>query len=141
MHPRRLEYSRGEASVGINRREKMPDGHMEIGRNPDGARDSSVQVVSVVADSPLQWERVRGEGRVVATLVNYACHGTVLGPDNLLVSADWIGAMRLRVESELGGLALFLQGAAANINPDMYWEDANAFEKVQSRAMRSPKPL
>jgi hypothetical protein len=64
----------------------------------------------------------------VATLVNYACHGTVLGPANLLVSADWIGAMRLRVESELGGLALFLQGAAANINPDMYWVDGRAFE-------------
>ncbi len=71
-----------------------------------------------------------GLGVRVATLVNYACHGTVLGPDNLLVSADWIGVMRQEVERELGGLALFLQGAAANINPDMYWEDAHAFEMV-----------
>jgi hypothetical protein len=67
--------------------------------------------------------------------VNYACHGTVLGPDNLLVSADWIGVMRQKVESELGGLALFLQGAAANINPDMYWEDAHAFEKVTEQGL------
>lgn len=64
----------------------------------------------------------------MATVVNYACHGTVLGPANLLVSADWIGPMRTRVESELGGLALFLQGAAANINPDMYWEDGRGFD-------------
>jgi hypothetical protein len=56
-------------------------------------------------------------------LVNFACHGTVLGPDNLLVSADWIGAMRSRVEADLGILTLFLQGAAANLNPDMYCED------------------
>src|SRR5512138_9358 len=115
-----LEYSSGEGNVGINRREKMPDGHMEIGRNPYGPRDKSVQVLSVFNE----------ENQRSATLVNYACHGTVLGPDNLLVSADWIGVMRKNVEDELGGLVLFIQGAAANINPDMYWEDARAFEMV-----------
>jgi len=152
LQPARLEYSHGEASVGINRRELMPDGHMEIGRNPSGARDSSVQVVSVFAltldPSPLRsasgdasptgrGDGVRagagvrgGDGVRVATVVNYACHGTVLGPANLLVSADWIGQMRPRVESELGGLSLFLQGAAANINPDMHWEDGRGFEKA-----------
>ena len=103
----------------------MPDGHFEIGRNPDGARDKSVQVVSVLMDS----------GRRLATVVNYACHGTVLGPDNLLISADWIGVMRQKLESELGGLTLFLQGAAANINPDMYWEDAHVFEKVTEQGL------
>jgi neutral ceramidase len=127
--PARLEYSHGEASVGINRREKMSDGHFEIGRNPEGARDKSVQVVSVLTDEG------QGVGERLATIVNYACHGTVLGPDNLLVSADWIGVMRQKVESELGGLTLFLQGAAANINPDMYWEDARAFEMVAEQGL------
>ena len=127
IKPAYLEYSSGEANVGINRREKMPDGHMEIGRNPEGARDKSVQVVSVFAPS--------GRGERIATLVNYACHGTVLGPDNLLVSADWIGVMRKKTEDELGGLTLFIQGAAANINPDMYWEDAHAFEKVEEQGL------
>ena len=125
LRPARLEYSCGEANVGINRREKMPDGHMEIGRNPDGARDKSVQMIGVISE----------DERRLATIVNYACHGTVLGPDNLLVSADWIGVMRKKVEDELGGLALFLQGAAANINPDMYWEDARAYEKVTEQGL------
>jgi neutral ceramidase len=98
-----------------------PNGRIEIGRNPEGPRDRSVQVVSVLAE---------GDGTRIATLVNYACHGTVLGPDNLLVSADWIGFMRQEVEARLGGLTLFLQGAAADINPDMYWEDAHAFERA-----------
>jgi hypothetical protein len=71
----------------------------------------------------------------VATVVNYACHGTVLGPDNLLVSADWIGVMRQKVEAELGGLTLFLQGATANINPDMYWGDSQVFEKVTEQGL------
>lgn len=124
LQPAHLEYSLGEGSVGINRRERLPDGRMEIGRNPDGPRDKSVQVVSVISDA----------GRV-ATLVNYACHGTVLGPDNLLVSADWIGVMRQKVEAELGGLALFLQGATANINPDMYWGDPQVFEKVAEQGL------
>jgi len=121
LQPVRLEYACGEAPVGINRRERKPDGRIEIGRNPDGPRDRSVQVVSVLAE---------GDGTRIATLVNYACHGTVLGPDNLLVSADWIGFMRQEVEARLGGLTLFLQGAAADINPDMYWEDAHAFERA-----------
>jgi neutral ceramidase len=125
LQPVRLEYSLGKWTVGINRREQMPDGHFEIGRNPDGPRDKSVQVVGIFT----------GEGKRLATLVNYACHGTVLGPDNLLVSADWIGVMRDKVEKELGGLTLFLQGAAANINPDMYWENAHAFEKVVEQGL------
>ena len=144
--PARLEYSHGEANVGINRREKMPDGHFEIGRNPEGARDKSVQVVSVFAltpppsslrDTPPIFAENGGGQREarVATLVNYACHGTVLGPDNLLASADWIGAMRQKVESDLGGLTLFLQGATADINPDMYWEDGHAFEKVTEQGL------
>ena len=131
--PARLEYSQGEAEVGINRREKMPDGHMEIGRNPEGARDKSVQVVSVLTDAGRRNNDTPGTR--LATIVNYACHGTVLGPDNLLVSADWIGVMRDKVEEKLGGLTLFLQGAAANINPDMYWEDARAFEKVTEQGL------
>jgi len=121
VQPAKLEISKGEAMVGINRREKMPDGHFEIGRNPDGPIDRSLQVVSVYPVSG-------NKDETIATLVNYACHGTVLGPDNLLVSADWIGTMRGEVEAATGGLVLFLQGAAANINPDMYWEDGNAFE-------------
>ena len=133
LMPVRLEYSLGEGSVGINRREEMPDGHFEIGRNPDGPRDKSVQVVSVVTTA----DRRKGddESTRLATIVNYACHGTVLGPDNLLVSADWIGVMRNKVEADLGGMTLFLQGAAANINPDMYWEDAHAFEKVMEQGL------
>jgi neutral ceramidase len=132
--PARLDYAYGEASVGINRREKMPDGHMEIGRNPEGTRDKSLQVVSILTDAG----RCKGNNKGIrlATIVNYACHGTVLGPDNLLVSADWIGVMRDKVEKELGGLTLFLQGAAANINPDMYWEDERAFEKVTEQGLR-----
>ena len=129
--PARLEYASGTAGIAINRREKMADGRMEIGRNPEGVVDRSVQVISILKDS----------GQRLATLVNFACHGTVLGPDNLLVSADWIGAMRTTVEEQLGGLALFLQGAAANLNPDMYWDDPRAFEMVAEQGRSVAKAV
>ncbi len=125
LAPACLEWSQGRADISINRREQQADGHVVIGRNPEGPVDASVRVISVKAG-----------GIRVATLVNYACHGTVLGPDNLLVSADWIGAMRAKVEEELGGLALFLQGATGDLNPDMYWNDKRAFEMVKQEGER-----
>jgi len=36
-------------------------------------------------------------GKVRAVGVNYACHGVNLGPDNLELSADWPGYMRLEM--------------------------------------------
>ena len=139
LSPAHLEYSAGEASVGINRRETMPDGSIDIGRNPNGPRDGSVQVISILSASKENINSQRAMRK--ATIVNYACHGTVLGPDNLLVSADWIGAMRQKVESELGGLSLFLQGATADINPDMYWEDSHAFEMVAEQGSQVAKAV
>jgi neutral ceramidase len=120
LRPARLAWSSAQAAIAVNRRERKADGSLVIGENPDGAVDRSVQVLSVVG---LDGERI-------ATLVNFACHGTVWGPDNLLVSADWIGVMRDRIEADLGGLGLFLQGAAANLNPHMGWDREYCAEMV-----------
>ncbi len=111
LRPAHLAWSADEDGIAVNRRERQADGQMVIGENPDGTVDRSVQVLSVLAE----------DGERIATLVNFACHGTVWGPENLLVSADWIGVMRSRVEQELGGLGLFLQGATGNLNPKMGW--------------------
>jgi hypothetical protein len=126
LAPARLEMALGEADLAVNRRERQPDGKMKIGKNPAGVVDQSVQVVSVFTyplppSVELPLPPVPQDEKRIATLVNYACHGTLLGPENLLVSADWIGALRAKVEQELGGLALFVQGATANLNPDTDW--------------------
>jgi hypothetical protein len=85
---------------------------------PDGPHDPTVGVLAAVD----------GDGAVVAALVNYASHPTVLGHDNLLWSADWPGATRRGLAGALhelrpfGGTAaadeppavLFLQGAAGD---------------------------
>ena len=117
-----LMWGEGSADIAVNRREKLPGGEVIIGENPQGVVDRAVGVLSVKVD-----------GSRLATVVNFACHGTVWGPDNLLVSADWIAAMREKVEGALGGLCFFLQGAAGNLNPKMGWGRDDCWEMAVSQ--------
>ncbi|MGD8214688.1 neutral/alkaline non-lysosomal ceramidase N-terminal domain-containing protein [Aestuariimicrobium sp. Y1814] len=55
-------------------------------------------------------------GARVATVVSYPCHPVVLDASNTLVSADYVGPLRQRVEADRGGVCLFLTGAAGDIN-------------------------
>ena len=120
--PAKLAWGQTETDIAVNRREKQPDGQVVIGINPEGAIDRSVGLLRVQSE----------DGIELATLVNTGCHATVLGPDNLLVSADWVGAMRAQVERSAGGLVLFLQGAAGDLNPDYEWGDGDPWEAVGS---------
>ncbi|WP_433013186.1 neutral/alkaline non-lysosomal ceramidase N-terminal domain-containing protein [Kribbella sp. CA-294648] len=70
------------------------------------------------------------DGTLAAVLLDFACHPTTYGPENLLYSADWPGATRKALahlstaSASLGGPALppgpvvgFLQGAAGDVSP------------------------
>lgn len=60
------------------------------------------------------------DGTAIATLVNYATHPVVLGPGNLLYSADYPGEVARRIAGTRGGIALFLQGASGDADPLVY---------------------
>jgi neutral ceramidase len=105
--PAQIARGQSTASIAINRRQRQPDGSVVIGHNPDGPVDDSVTVIQLQ----------REDGRPLANLVNTACHPTSLGPSNVRASADWVGAMRHRVEQETGVLCAFVQGACADLNP------------------------
>jgi hypothetical protein len=53
-----------------------------------------------------------------AVLINYGCHPTVLGPDNLLASGDFPAAAIERVENQLGlgSFAMYVNGAQGDIS-------------------------
>ena len=51
------------------------------------------------------------EGKAIATLVNYAIHPEVLGNDLGILSPDLVGPLCDAIESESGGVALFVNGA------------------------------
>lgn len=50
-------------------------------------------------------------GKAIATLVNYAIHPEVLGPKAGILSPDLVGPLCERIESQAGGLAIFMNGA------------------------------
>jgi len=70
-------------------------------RSEPGLLDNRISVVQFVDDA----------GNSIATLTNYPCHPTVLGPDNHQISADYVGGFYQFMDSSLGGVNLFLQGA------------------------------
>lgn len=56
-------------------------------------------------------QTVGTDGSVIGTLVNYAVHPEVLGSDVGIVSPDLIGPLCDRIESQVGGMAMFMNGA------------------------------
>jgi hypothetical protein len=98
--PARLKYT--EAAVSsISQNRRHPDGPIET--------VSRLLVAEPVAGGP--------DGGVLATVVNYACHATVLEHDNLRYSPDFPGAVVDVLRDVVGGHAVYLQGCAGNINP------------------------
>jgi neutral ceramidase len=57
------------------------------------------------------------DGSLIAIIYSFACHPIVAGPASRLVSAEYPGTASQVVEQATGGLALFLNGCAGNINP------------------------
>lgn len=99
-----------------------PQGVVRLGANPQGPIDDEVQVVRVD----------HLDGRPLAALIHYACHGTSLGGRNTKVSGEWMGRMMAYVEDRVPSLGtMFVQGAAGDINPrvvgglDGYADDVN----------------
>jgi len=58
------------------------------------------------------------DGETRGVLINHACHPTVLGPDNLLITGDFPAFAIERIEAQLGSdaFALFVNGAQGNIS-------------------------
>lgn len=57
-------------------------------------------------------------GKPIAHLVNYSAHPTMLPAKLREFSADYPGVFAKHVEKELGGVCLFLQGAAGDLSPN-----------------------
>ncbi len=125
LQPVSISWGQGESDIAVNRRERKPDNSIEIGRNPDGPMDRSIHIIQIKSIY----------GAPVANLINFSCHNVVLGPRNLLVSADWAGSMRRRTESVTGVPTLFIQGATADLNPDHDWDsdDSQVVEDLGER--------
>lgn len=104
--PALLGVGWGESDIGVNRREKQPDGQVALGQNPDGPKDPAVGVLRIDAL----------DGGSIACLVNFQCHPVSQTGSVDHISADYPGAMRAVVEQLTGATCLFVQGACGDIN-------------------------
>ncbi len=101
-------FTIGRCDLARNRDLVLDSETFLCGINPDGPVDDTV-LVGRVTDS---------KGKIIATLVNYACHPVSLGGGNKLISPDYYGAMREIVERDTGGApCLFLHGASGDMTP------------------------
>lgn len=110
----RVGCSTATSIAGINRRERGHDGRAFPGVNPTGPVDQQVTVLRI--DTL--------DRRPLASVVHYGIHGTVFKADNLTCSADVAGAVRAVMESATGGVCLFVQGAAGDVNPRWRGDEA-----------------
>ncbi len=55
-------------------------------------------------------------GKVIAVLVNFAAHPTSISDEKMEFSSDYVGSLRAEIESTVGGVAVFMQGASGDLS-------------------------
>lgn len=132
MEPVQVGTAAGSSPVGSNRRELVFDeagnSTIRLGRNTYGVTDKEVLVMNVT----------RTNGRIVATLFDYAIHATCLGSKNYTISGDVLGLAEQYVEKilEPDAIAPAFAGASGNINP--WYKGLRGFDTTEGWI---PEPL
>ncbi len=109
LQPVMIGAGSGTCTMNINRRGRLADGSIWLGRNPDGPCDHEVSVVRI---DDL-------DRHPIALLVNWPCHGTTGGQENYQITGDWPGAAARFVEKGYDNRVVVhvTAGASGDINP------------------------
>jgi hypothetical protein len=118
--PATMTVATGRSNVAACRDLPAGDRYV-VGFNPSAAADDTLLTARISA----------ADGRILATIVNYACHPTTLAWENTLVSPDYVGALREVVEGGTGGApCAFLQGASGDLAPrEQYTGDTGVADR------------
>lgn len=118
-----LGYAREPVCIGVNRREKRPDGAIILGCNESGPTAPWTDVIAVDTT----------DGVPLARFFVHAAHAVTLS--GLEISADWPGYAQRIVEQIYGQgcIALFGQGCCGNINSNP--RGSFAFAEAQGRVV------
>jgi hypothetical protein len=98
--PARLRFGQGTVD---------PDLSLNIHKQIRKQKDDVVRVLTVEGE----------DGSAIATVANWGCHVEAMWNDNKL-SADWAGVFYKRMQKDVGGVPLFIEGALGGlvtINP------------------------
>ncbi len=110
--PVRIKAASARCTLGTNRRLATPAGETRLFPNYNGVADPELKALGAY----------RSDGRPLALVLNYPCHGVMLCEDNLLYSRDYMGFAqdeieRLAGDGASGAVSIFLNGATGNIDP------------------------
>lgn len=107
LEPARLGVVTSTARANVNRRQRLPDGRIALGVNPDGPVDRQLGLIRLE----------RPDGTLIGLIANYAIHATALGGGNKLISGDVTGWAAEYVERRVEAPLLFINGAEGNVAP------------------------
>lgn len=106
--PGKLSWAMGNATFAMNRRVLENGKWKDFGETPDGPVDNDMPVLRATDQ----------QGKTIALLLNYACHGTTLVPEHNFVHGDWMGAAQQMLEEKYPGAhAMVALGCAGDANP------------------------
>jgi len=122
-----LEWAYGKCDLACNRDLQDPSANRIVcGFNPDSPAD----------DTLLVGRATNADGKIIATLVNYAMHPVTLAWKNTLISPDFVGSVRDVVEAHTDGAAcLFLQGASGELAPKQEYTGDTSVADKNGRAL------
>ncbi len=115
--PGRLAWAEGSLDFAANRRVLREGKWTGFGVNPDGPVDKNMPMLRVTDV----------DGKLMAVLVNYACHCTTLGGKFNQIHGDWAGSAQKEIEADHPGAVAMVSigcGADANPNPRGSLDDA-----------------
>ena len=126
LQPARLGVGRGEeTSISQYRRLWTRDGRIVMNWEEFDPRD----IAGPAADGDPDLGVVRivsAEGTPIAVLYNHACHPNSLPGDDLTITSDFPGYASAMIEEQLGGVALFTNGAQGSVDIEG-WVDRNLY--------------
>ena len=106
--PGRLAWAQGSVGFAANRRVVTDGKWTGFGAVPEGAVDHRLPVLRVA----------EADGRLLAVVVNYACHCTTLRGNFAQIHGDWAAEAQAFIEADHpGATALITIGCGADIDP------------------------
>jgi len=127
--PAKVGFAKGSAEGFTRNRRWEYDTEARNAASEEPALDPAVWVMRVDAM----------DGQPRALLVNFATHPTILGHENLLISAEWPGALQRELERLFpGATALYTNGAQGDQAPSGA-QGADGFKKVNDFGTRLAK--
>ena len=117
LAPSKLYYSTTEVEgLSFNDQYIMEDGTVEDGRY--GFFDREIKGHAAEPDRTMRLVKVERTDKPAILMVNWQCRPTLTGgADKTVISADFVGYMRDKVEADSDMLCIYFSGALGDISP------------------------